>query len=248
MTDISYEGMRPIRAEPEPTGPLLPVPTGRDVIWTLLAGLVLMLVGAAGGAFLGFTFGGPGLGALLAALLAGTLGGAGLYVVLMRRSRWTLSDLGFRRSHRNLAHLLWQMPVMILAAAIAATIVAGLLGITPDNTEQMITEQTLELGPAGLIAMFVLIAGVVPLIEEIVFRRVLLDWLMAKMPMIVAAVVVSVLFALAHVAPAAIVYILFLGSALTFLRIWYRTLWAPLILHMTNNAMVSLVALAAVLA
>lgn len=88
-----------------------------------------------------------------------------------------------------------------------------------------------------------LAAVVLPLLEEIVFRRVLLDWMASHMPVGLAAALVVVVFAAAHAVPAVMLYIFFLGIPLVLARLWFGNLWAPLIVHATNNALVSLVAL-----
>lgn len=67
------------------------------------------------------------------------------------------------------------------------------------------------------------------------------------MPTAVSAALVTIVFALCHIAPPAMLYILFLGTGLVALRLWYRSLWAPLILHAFNNAVVSSIAIAVVL-
>ena len=57
------------------------------------------------------------------------------------------------------------------------------------------------------------------------------------------AALVVVVFAAAHAVPAVMLYIFFLGIPLVLARLWFGNLWAPLIVHATNNALVSLVAL-----
>lgn len=79
---------------------------------------------------------------------------------------------------------------------------------------------------------------IIPLAEEFIFRRILLDSFRTKMPTLAAALLVIVLFAGIHVVPPVMLYILFLGSALTGMRLWYGNLWAPVIFHMCNNGFV----------
>ncbi|KQU46777.1 hypothetical protein ASG84_09865 [Rhodococcus sp. Leaf278] len=218
-----------------------------DVALAFVSGFGGTAIGGLIGAVAGFMIGGVAEAALLAIILAGIIGCAGLYFALIRRRRWSLSDLGFRSPAHSLLHLLWQVPLLMLLAVLATAGIGALLDVAPDDNQNAIVKDAVEIGPASIAAILVLIAGVVPLIEEIVFRRILLDWLRSKMPTAVSAALVTVVFALCHIAPPAMLYILFLGTGLVALRLWYRSLWAPLILHAFNNAVVSSIAIAVVL-
>ncbi|MBY4127889.1 CPBP family intramembrane metalloprotease [Rhodococcus fascians] len=231
---------------PGVTGSPLPIPTVSDVASAFLGGFGGTAIGGLLGAAVGFMIGEVAEAALLATILAGMCGCAGLYFALIRRRRWSLSDLGFRSPAHSLLHLLWQVPLLMAFAVLATAGIGALLDVTPDGNQNAIVKDAAQIGPTSIAAIIVLIAGVVPLIEEIVFRRVLLDWLMSKMPTAVSAALVTIAFALCHVAPPAMLYILSLGTGLVALRLWYRSLWAPLILHACNNAVVSSIAIAVV--
>ena len=232
---------------PQVTGSPLPTPTVGDVALAFVSGFGGTTIGGLIGAVAGFMIGGVAEAALLAMVLAGIIGCAGLYFALIRRRRWSLSDLGFRSPAHSLLHLLWQVPLLMLLAVLATAGIGALLDVAPDGNQNAIVKDAVEIGPASIAAILVLIAGVVPLIEEIVFRRILLDCLRSKMPTAVSAALVTIVFALCHIAPPAMLYILFLGTGLVALRLWYRSLWAPLILHAFNNAVVSSIAIAVVL-
>lgn len=61
----------------------------------------------------------------------------------------------------------------------------------------------------------------------------------------VSVTVATVIFALAHVAPQLMPYMLVLGLSTCWLGIFHRNIWAPLILHVTLNAIASSVLLSA---
>ena len=50
----------------------------------------------------------------------------------------------------------------------------------------------------------------------------------------------SLVFGLAHVAPAAIVYTLFASLSFALVTRWHRSLWAGVILHICNNVLVQI--------
>lgn len=75
----------------------------------------------------------------------------------------------------------------------------------------------------------------------------LLDWLMTKMPTALAAIITIVVFALVHVSPTAMTYLIFLSTSLVLARPWFRSLWGPFLIHAANNALITVAALAALI-
>lgn len=85
--------------------------------------------------------------------------------------------LGFLPLGRRGWHLLWQVPLAIFAAGVAAAIVGPLLGLSP-------SENTSAADGRGVmvvvsLACYLLLA---PLVEEIVFRRLLMGYLDRSVP------------------------------------------------------------------
>lgn len=228
-------------AEPHPGARLHPTPQMAHLLWAIAA-FVGSLAGAAiGGIALGFLLR-SGTAIAVGVMVGGALAGFRLLRLgLLGRMGWSVRDLGFHRGRHSLLHLLWFTPVGIIAALIATAIAGSALGASPAQSTTSL--QTLEAGPLLGVPMLLLAAVVLPLLEEIVFRRVLLDWMASHMPVGLAAALVVVVFAAAHAVPAVMLYIFFLGIPLVLARLWFGNLWAPLIVHATNNALVSLVAL-----
>ncbi|MBI3624143.1 CPBP family intramembrane metalloprotease [Candidatus Saccharibacteria bacterium] len=101
---------------------------------------------------------------------------------------------------------------------------------------------TTTAGPA-LIAVFVSLVLLPPLVEEIVARGFLYTGLRSKLPKVAAAVITSLLFAAAHLQFgtgktllwAAAVDTFILSLVLVYLRDKTDRLWAPIMLHMLKN-------------
>ncbi|TAN07280.1 MAG: CPBP family intramembrane metalloprotease [Rhodanobacteraceae bacterium] len=93
----------------------------------------------------------------------------------------------------------------------------------------------------GLRVLLVLmVVGVAPFVEELVFRGVLLSGLASRLPVAWAVVASALVFGAAHLpdfsfawypVPALIV----LGLVLGWLRVYSRSLWPSVTLHATNN-------------
>lgn len=219
----------------------LPVPTGADVALAAVTGLVVPVVVVVV-ALLTWRADVAEVWVLGAAVVVGWVG---LWWVLVRRRGWGLRELGFTRPRRSLLHLLYQVPLAIIAGAGGAAAIGTALGMRPGGSGGTSVAATLSLGPAAIIVTILAAVLLAPALEEIVFRRVLLDWLVSRMPVPLAVVVSALAFAAVHVVPIAMIYVVFLGFFTALMRRWYGTLWAPLLLHATNNAFVTGVALAA---
>lgn len=147
-------------------------------------------------------------------------------------------DLGFTRPTRSLWHLLWEAPLAIVGSAAVAAGVGALFGISPSAATSSASGP--GSGPLLTAALLLTTVVVVPVMEEITFRRLLLGWLGARMTTIAAVLASGVLFGLVHIAPPVICFVLPLGIALAAIRVWHDSLWASLIVHAANNLLVTL--------
>lgn len=150
----------------------------------------------------GLTTGGLGTIMPIALALSVVVPTAALVLYLKRRG----IGLGFLPLGRRGWHLVWQVPLTIFMAGAAAAIVGPLLGISP-------SESTSSADGRGAMVIISLACYLIlaPLIEEIVFRRLLMGYLDRSFPAFVSVTLSSLLFGAAHIAPPVIVYATFLG-------------------------------------
>lgn len=225
-----------------------PRPTGTHLAWAIAMISAVWLGAAAGGLISGFTakyFSWPvahfiGLGAGIGAVLAG---GGALYVGFIRRHSWSWKEFGFTRPTHSLWHLTWWIPATVVAGGIGAMHLGTAMGLSPNDESS--DSSGFSLGIAAGITIFVGTAVLLPLIEEIVFRRILMDWFDARLPTWAASTITTVIFAVMHISPVIMVYIIFLGTSLILARLWFRSLWGSFLVHAANNALVTVIALLA---
>lgn len=148
--------------------------------------------------------------------------------------------LGFAPLGAKGWHLLWQVPCAIALAGTCAAVVGPLLGIEPKGASS--ASEGAGIFMVLSLAAYLLLA---PFIEEIVFRRILLGYLDTRMPAAMSVVLSSLIFGALHIAPPVIVYATFLGIGCALATRWHQSLWAGFILHMCNNVLVQLIAVAA---
>ena len=179
-----------------------------------------------------------GLGTIMPAALALSVAVPTAALVYYLKHRGI--GLGFLPLGRRGWHLLWQVPLVILAAGVAAAIVGPLLGISPsDNTSAADGRGVMVVVS---LACYLLLA---PLAEEIVFRRLLMGYLDRSVPAFASVILSSLLFGVAHIAPPVIVYATFLGMGCALVTRFHHSLRAGFIVHLVNNVVVQLIAVSA---
>ena len=161
-------------------------------------------------------------------------------VVLWRRLRREglgVADLGVRRFSPWAIplHTLGFVPAVFVLAVVMA-IGSALLGMEPPQDSSR--EMTRSL---GLIPTLILAVGFAPIIEELLFRGVLLTRLATRMPFWVAGLISGVVFALAHANPVQIVMTLPMGFYLAFAYRRTGSIVPGMVIHALWNLMVTLV-------
>lgn len=155
----------------------------------------------------------------------------------VRKSRITLKELGLDRLPKWTDILL--TPVgLIVYLVVSALLMLLAAAVLPwfDSTEVQNT------GFSGLtqryeyILAFITLVVLAPVAEEVVFRGYLLGKLRNYVPVWLAIVVTSVLFGFIHGAWNLAIDTFALSVILCLLRISTGSLWAPILIHMTKNA------------
>lgn len=159
----------------------------------------------------------------------------------LRRRGWTWGELGLGERAAP-GRWWWQVVLAYVGVVLLATLVVSRLAAPGEQPNVMVGG--LRFGPVALVAVWVSVAVVGPLVEEVVFRRVLLGWLEARTGLVPALLVQAGLFAALHVVPAAMVLTFLLGLAAGLLARLHRSLWPALALHMLNNLVAASVLLA----
>ena len=163
-------------------------------------------------------------------LLLGLFFGVGLLAVIVAAAplgKAALPALGFRSVG-------WKPLVLGTLGTTALSVAVSQLGIEPQGVKQAMD---IARDPAAFLITLVLLAGLAPLVEELVFRGLLYGWLESRWGSGLAFVVSSLAFAAAHVEPAHALLVAPLGLLFGLLRWRTRSLWPSLVAHMANNGL-----------
>ena len=157
----------------------------------------------------------------------------------------------FLRRQRDPRTLWLEKPVLTdILPSIA--IMIGVLGVTniwfnlllawgEQNTtiDQMIQEYMRTAGAfSPTTSFFWLILGIsilAPIAEELLFRGIIQGELQRAMPEWAAIVIQGLVFALFHMQPIQVSYVILPGLLLGLAYAWTRTLWVPIIMHIAFN-------------
>ncbi|MFD2444206.1 CPBP family intramembrane glutamic endopeptidase [Bacillus sp. CGMCC 1.16607] len=135
--------------------------------------------------------------------------------------------------------LLWAI-IGIFLALISQTIAANienLLGIEPgsENTKEIM--EIINLFPFVIIVSSIL--G--PVLEEIVFRKILFGSLYKRFNFFLSGLISSVIFALAHMEPEHVLLYSAMGFTFAFLYVKTKRIWVPIFAHVSMNTFVVLI-------
>lgn len=188
----------------------------------------------------------------IGAILLTSLGMLGFLVSLSSRTRQAIWGEGAFQSKRKtwrdmgLGSVTWLIcyPLVIATGHLIALIII-LIGFPHVEYEQVAVKylKLTQSYPILFIIMGLLIVFVVPVIEEVLFRGCLQTWLKQYLSRSQAIVTTSIIFALFHFSGAQgidniqlLASLFLLSCFLGFLYERQRSLWAPIGLHATFNA------------
>lgn len=160
-----------------------------------------------------------------------------LYMTTRNKKFWDIFKRGKKAS--TLKTILFGVLgfFMALAGQMIAAIIGAAFGVMPGSEN---TEMLSELAKASAI-LIVPIVIFAPLLEELVFRRVIFGGLYTKTNFWIAALVSAALFSLVHGEPQHL--LVYMAPGLVFAFIYYQTqrIWAPMIAHFLMNGFVMII-------
>ena len=181
-------------------------------------------------------------GAILQLALTGALNVVFIGIVwglAVRRRGASWSDLGMRRWGGG---ALWAIPaavVVMLAIVVAYGVVIDALGWQEEIELEIFNDR--RIGVLAAASALAIIAA--PVVEELFFRGFVMQGLTRHMTPVKAALLSSVLFALAHVRPVTYAPIFLIGLVLAFVFLKTRSLPLAMAAHAIYNAIVVAVTL-----
>lgn len=162
-----------------------------------------------------------------------------LLIILFLLRKEIKEDSFNKRDHTFGYSVMWAFLGVFLAlfAQYVAAIIETLLGIKmgSENTQHIL--RIIDLFPLAIIVTSI----IGPILEEIVFRKIIFGVLHKRFNFFISALISSVIFALAHQEPVHILLYSAMGFTFAFLYVKTGRIAVPIFAHVTMNTMVVLV-------
>jgi membrane protease YdiL (CAAX protease family) len=133
----------------------------------------------------------------------------------------------------------WKPVVFGAIGTLVLSVGVSQLGIEPKAMKEAVD---IARQPGALATSLLVLAGLAPLVEELIFRGLLYGWIAGRWGTVPAWLVSSLAFALAHYEPAHIILVLPLGLLFGWLRRRTDSLLPSLVAHIINNGFAVLAA------
>ncbi|MCS6802748.1 MAG: type II CAAX endopeptidase family protein [Chloroflexota bacterium] len=218
-----------------------PVPWGIGDILGAIAAAIALVILIVGGAFAVLALLRPVIDVApfarpvsIGAITAAQLGLLGIALAFAAR-RGGLAALGFRRFPPDALLAAAGLLLAGLIIQLAYGLALQALGLGQENPQRI----DVLVGATPLSLAIALLSGAVitPIAEETFFRGFILPGLVGRLGTAGAVTVSSALFAVAHLVPQVMLPTFLLGILLALLRLWSGSLWPPILLHASFNAL-----------
>ncbi len=168
-------------------------------------------------------------------------------VAYLVKQRVTLKEVGLQRLlwWKDIALALAGAVVYVLLASLALQLATLIPGFQADQAQD-IGVSVSNLFGVELLTVFIVLVVLTPLAEEIIFRGILFGKLRKSgVKFIPTALIVSLLFGLAHAQWNVAIDVFMLSLVMSYLRESTGTIWAGVVLHMAKNALAFAILLSA---
>lgn len=122
-----------------------------------------------------------------------------------------------------------QMPISFILSLIESA------GVAPDLFEQYSNNMEQLMNNQNLILQILAVGILAPLLEEIIFRGLILNQLRNNLPIQAAIIIQALLFGIVHLNVIQGSYAFIIGIILGLLVVWYDSLFLPVAFHMGLN-------------
>lgn len=161
----------------------------------------------------------------------------GLVTWLLRKYKLQLSDIGIKKFPllKSIGYVLGGIVFFLILVSVAFALVVVLLPNLDVNQSQDVGFEFGKLG-WGLWVSFAFTVVVVPIIEELYFRGIILPAVTKRFGWIMGIAGSSMIFALLHGQYNVMIYTFILGCILSVMYIRLKSIVPGIVLHILNNA------------
>ncbi|MBV9789452.1 MAG: CPBP family intramembrane metalloprotease [Chloroflexi bacterium] len=159
------------------------------------------------------------------------------YAIIVRRHRGSWREIGFRAP--PLVPLLLTPAIFfgqLILLAIANLIVQSIIGTFENPQVEQLTDSA-GFSWLNFVAVFTVGAIIAPVVEEMLFRGLLYQWLRNHIGAVGAILLSGAIFSAVHFISVLLLPLFVIGVLLAAVFEWTRSLWITITLHFFQNAM-----------
>ena len=173
---------------------------------------------------------------------------AAVHLVVIRARGLSWSAIGFTPISASWAVRAFLIALAVLPAMLLVNLATQALAGRPFRNPQLEFLAPAGFSWEGLAGMLAVVAIIVPIVEETVFRGLLYGWLRARLGVGAAIVLSALVFAFGHGILMLVPTLMVTGLVLALVYEKSRSLWPPIIVHGTINAAMTIALYAALAA
>ncbi|MDQ3985846.1 MAG: CPBP family intramembrane metalloprotease [Actinomycetota bacterium] len=160
------------------------------------------------------------------------------WLLIMRRRAVSFEQLGFR--WKGWGPIVLMIPGTVVAfvgTTIVLWVTQSFVGDVATAEDQLAIDNAV-LGPGDLIWLLLGVAVLGPIVEELLFRGILYQYLRSKRSVVVAVLISSIVFSVTHFIPTLLPALFVMGVFLALaMQIW-DSIYPAIVLHMFYNGLV----------
>lgn len=163
-----------------------------------------------------------------------------LYALIFKVRKTTLTEMAY--INKMPPRFFLNMLVMGVSTAYAIAVILGLIemsGIIPESWLQAQDSAYEDVNQSSALMQFLSVGLIAPLLEEVLFRGLILGTLKKEMHPWIAIVISAVFFGVAHGTPIGIMYATVLGILMGWIFVKFNSVLPGFLFHMAYNCTLS---------
>jgi len=162
----------------------------------------------------------------------------GISLVLIDKERFITDFKSFKKDYKGYITQMFIGFLMIYGVLIASSMLLSFFGITETSNNELLIQQMFDDNPYNLAILFFNLVIFTPVIEELIFRKVMFSYLEPRLKPVLTIILTGLIFAFMHIQGDYIQMIPYGGMGIVLGYVYYksnRNIYASIGSHLLNN-------------
>lgn len=162
----------------------------------------------------------------------------GISLVLIDKEKFITDFKSFKKDYKGYITQMFIGFLMIYGVLIASSMLLSFFGITETSNNELLIQQMFDDNPYNLAILFFNLVIFTPVIEELIFRKVMFSYLEPRLKPVLTIILTGLIFAFMHIQGDYIQMIPYGGMGIVLGYVYYksnRNIYASIGSHLLNN-------------